>query len=142
MNSLTKVPASADLMLWSMKQELHPPEQKTRIFLLDCPVAGASYYQAKECVDSLEEGTHLMLRREANNPHDANAIEVFWQTGCLDGFKLGYVPRIHNPILARLMDAGKHLTAELNLVHATDAVNRERPAEDLHMSIFLGGNKT
>ena len=54
-------------------------------------------------------GTALVLRREPLNERDELAILV--ETAA--GEKIGYVPRKHNPILARLMDAGKQLAAKV-----------------------------
>jgi hypothetical protein len=59
--------------------------------------------------EQLIQGTKLTLRREPSNAHDALAIEVL----LMDGYKLGYVPMPRNPVLARLMDAGKALIAEI-----------------------------
>lgn len=80
------------------------------IFLEECHVAGTMHIddiliKAKE----VEVGTALVLKREPKNEHDGLAILV--ETAA--GEKLGYVPRKHNPILARLMDAGKLLTAKV-----------------------------
>ena len=80
------------------------------IFLQECHVAGTMHIddilvKAKD----VAVGTSLVLRREPANEHDELAILV--ETA--DGEKLGYVPRKHNPILARLMDAGKLLTAKV-----------------------------
>jgi hypothetical protein len=61
-------------------------------------------------------GTPLALQREPDNTLDALAIEVFWLAVAGERVKLGYVPRKHNLVLARLMDAGKELTARLSRV--------------------------
>ncbi len=76
-----------------------------RILLLETEVAGTAYYDAKAALPGLAPGDPLALRREPDNRHDALAIEVF----AANGMKLGYVPRIHNPPIARLMDAGKRI---------------------------------
>ncbi len=80
------------------------------ILLQECHVAGTMHIddiliKAKD----VAVGTALVLKREPKNEHDELAILV--ETA--DGEKLGYVPRKHNPILARLMDAGKLLTAKV-----------------------------
>lgn len=77
--------------------------------LLRCPVAGLPYYDHERVADALVAGTRLMLRREPGNPHDRRAIEVFTE----DGVKLGYVPRVDNPAVARLMDAGYAMQAKI-----------------------------
>ena len=80
------------------------------IFLQECHVAGTMHIddiliKAKD----VDVGTALVLKREPKNEHDELAILV----ETVGGEKLGYVPRKHNPILARLMDAGKLLTAKV-----------------------------
>ncbi len=79
------------------------------IFLIETHVAGLIHHQYETCSTSLNPGAPLLLRRERGNPHDELAIEIL--TG--EGIKLGYVPRHRNPVLARLMDAGKLLVAEV-----------------------------
>ena len=70
-------------------------------------VAGTAYYDAEAAADRLRSGQRLALRRQPENQYDALAIEVLGP----EGHKLGYVPRRRNEILARLMDAGKRLSA-------------------------------
>ena len=87
-----------------------PVPFQQEIFLQECHVAGTMHVddiliKAKD----VAVGTTLVLRREPKNEHDELAILV--ETAA--GEKLGYVPRKHNPILARLMDAGKQLTAKV-----------------------------
>lgn len=79
------------------------------IFLLETHVAGLRYYAAAQIGARLAVGAPLHLRREPGNPHDELAIEIH----AISGEKLGYVPRHRNPVLARLMDAGKTLIAEI-----------------------------
>ena len=80
------------------------------IFLLECHVARTMHVddilvKAKD----IDVGTALVLMREPGNECDGLAIRVV----TAGGEELGYVPRCHNPVLARLMDAGKLLTARV-----------------------------
>lgn len=79
------------------------------IFLLETHVAGLRYYDIHQLTVPLQITDTLLLRREPSNSHDELAIEIF----TLSNDKLGYVPRYRNPVLARLMDAGKTLVAEV-----------------------------
>jgi hypothetical protein len=54
-------------------------------------------------VEKIEIGTTLHFVREPDNKYDELAILVKDK----EGNKMGYVPRYDNPVLARLMDAGK-----------------------------------
>jgi hypothetical protein len=93
------------------------------IFLLETHVAGLHYHQARTALPNLLPGQLLILRREPANPHDELAIEIL----ASDALKLGYIPRQRNPVLARLMDAGKQLFAA---VASIDAASRYA-AEDM-----------
>ena len=78
-----------------------------QILLARLHVAGTAYYDAEAAADRLRPGQRLALRRQPENRYDALAIEVLGP----DGHKLGYVPRRRNEMPARLMDAGKRLSA-------------------------------
>lgn len=54
------------------------------------------------------EGQPLNLVREPDNPHVGSAVRLDWQ-----GHKLGYVPRPENAEIARRLDAGERLTANV-----------------------------
>jgi len=102
------------------------------IFLLETHVAGLLYHQAGIAVPNLVIGESLILRREPANPYDDLAIVVL----AAGGLKLGYIPRHRNPVLARLMDAGKLLIAS---VASLDADSRyasdEMPEVRLNISL-------
>ncbi len=74
------------------------------IFLIDCNVAGTTHLKDIEArTEEVQPGTILNFRRDAENKYDDRAIMVFNQSG----ERIGFVPRKDNPILSRLMDAGK-----------------------------------
>ncbi len=101
------------LMNRTLGRETLPLPFAREIFLLETHVAGIQYYQVNDVIDELAPATALKLRREPCNPHDDLAIEILTQTEV----KLGYVPRHRNPVLARLMDAGKKLVAEVAVIN-------------------------
>ncbi len=90
------------------------------IFLLGTEVAGTSHVEnIEKLYDSLSEGDPITLVREPDNPYDEYAVRVEAADHSLIGYlptqalatgteaKIGYIPRINNKIIARLMDAGK-----------------------------------
>lgn len=81
---------------------------KKRILLLDTFVAGTAYIQDREVFQEMKPGDRLRMLRE-DNEQDRWAILLLDQAGR----KAGYVPRKDNLILARLMDGGKLLEAEV-----------------------------
>ncbi len=90
-----------------------PTKQGWSLALRETYVAGTPYYEARRVVGGLRPGDALVLRREPDNAYDDLAIEVFTAAGP----KLGYVPRADNEPFARLMDAGKAVTAEVTDVN-------------------------
>lgn len=81
------------------------------IHLFDSFVAGTARLKNPAVLDTLTEGTKLRLQREENK-FDDNAILLLTQ----QGQKVGYVPEKDNLVFARLMDAGKLLSATVTSI--------------------------
>lgn len=79
------------------------------IMLIESHIAGTSHRELKDVEPSLSVGSVLPLKREPGNPHDSLAIMIFDEAG----HHLGYIPKVKNEALARLMDAGKLLFGKL-----------------------------
>ena len=98
------------------------------ILLKECHVAGTLYGDDILCkTESVQVGSPLVLRRELKNEYDELAIRVESPAG----ERIGWVPRKHNEILARLMDAGKLLVAKVSRKEL------EGHWLDLRMEIYL-----
>lgn len=78
------------------------------IHLFDSYVAGTSHLADKTVLDEIKIGDMLFLVRE-DNKFDSNAIMILSP----DKRKVGYVPEKDNIVFARLMDAGKKLSAKI-----------------------------
>ena len=78
------------------------------IHLFDSYIAGTTHLSDKTVLDVIKVGDKLSLQRE-DNKFDSNAILIL----AADGRKVGYVPEKDNIIFARLMDAGKMLSAQV-----------------------------
>lgn len=78
------------------------------IHLFDSYVAGTTYLKDQSVLEEIKEDEKLTLQRE-DNKFDSNAIMLFSESGK----KVGYVPEKDNIVFARLMDAGKLLTAKI-----------------------------
>ena len=89
-----------------------PRPAPTPVRLLRTRVNGEYYYEAAESLPTLAPGAPLTLRREPTNAYDRRAIEVLDAAGR----KLGYVPMIDNPAVARMMDAGETMRAHVTAV--------------------------
>ena len=76
---------------------------------IDSYVAGTSHIKDESVFDDIREGDKLILQREPDNRFNENAILVLNSKSQ----KLGYIPEKDNIVFARLMDAGKYLTAKI-----------------------------
>ena len=109
--------------LHSTREDIAIPMPFERnIFLFGTEIAGTNYAEnIHDLYEALNEGDMVALIREPDNPYDEYAIRIetadsklisyYPSEGLLpdDGSTLGYIPRINNKIIARLMDAGKLL---------------------------------
>lgn len=101
-----------------------------KVYLQTVHIAGFFFYDGmdEDVYESLVVGDELELRREPDNPHDSNAIEVYTRRGQ----KLGYVPRIKNPIPAAIADQNVAIGAEIAFMESgTD----EYPP--VHMRLYM-----
>lgn len=78
----------------------------TRLF--DFAIAGGHHYGLEWALKRMAPGMKLELVREPANQYDADAVAVH-----LDGLKLGFIPRSANTPIARLLDRGAHVAAEV-----------------------------
>jgi len=88
--------------------------QRTTL-LQESPLAGFEYHRAPAIWCFMQEGDPLRLVREHLNPHDPNAIAVWFKNE-----KLGYIPKKENATLAQLMDRGHRLEARITRLLHTD----------------------
>lgn len=104
--------------------ELLPPEEQDRmawtkeahhIFIYDAFVRGFRHHQGQQVLARINDHDDLDLVREYENPHDADAVAIYWE-----GHKLGYLPMGENRMLANLIDHGMLLAAYV-LYTAADA---------------------
>ena len=96
------------LKLVAGKNNIPIPFQRD-ILVLEINIAGTSYRENIAQIEpSLETGQMFQMIREPENHYDCWAIAIY-----LNDYKLGYVPRAQNEIIARLMDAGKLFYSKL-----------------------------
>ena len=131
-NELTVTTTTQHLMAKTFNSQIISMPLGRDIFLLETHVAGLAYHQMQLAQPDLAVGKLLTLRREPGNSHDPLAIEIL----AAGGLKLGYVPRYRNPVLARLMDAGKQLLATIESIGA-DARYSTEEQPDIRLNISL-----
>lgn len=96
------------------------------IHLFDTYVAGTTHIPDKSILETVKEGDKFSLQREENK-FDQNAIMMLTN----EKKKIGYVPEKDNVIFARLMDAGKLLTANVT------KISRHGSFFEISVGIFL-----
>ena len=88
-------------------KDLPMPFEKT-VFLTECHLAGtADITDMLVRTQGVDMGSPLVLKRSAGDAQDAKAVAALTKKGDV----VGYVPRRYAAIIARLMDAGKVLSA-------------------------------
>ena len=93
----------------------------------DFHLAGFTYYDGLEIIDKLKIGTELQLYREVDNPHDPNAIVIYYEDK-----KLGYVPADHTALYSTLLYFGHAdvFEARINMVNL-----EEHPAKQFRVVV-------
>ena len=90
-------------------QSLPVPFEQT-IFLAECHLAGTAEIEDMLVkTQNVDEGAQVVLKRMAVDAEHWHAIAVNTSAGVL----IGYVPRRYASVMARLMDAGKNLSAKV-----------------------------
>jgi hypothetical protein len=107
------------------------PELAARGLLVAGVAGAAQHHDATLQSDALEPGRALVLRRDADNPHDANAIAV--ETP--GGEQAGWVPREVAAELAAGLDAGETWSA---LVLRERRASPRDPREGVTMLLARG----
>lgn len=84
--------------------------------ITDFNVAGMRYWDGALVLDELKVGANLTMIVEENNPHDPDAVALYWKDA-----KIGYVPRDLNWLPALLLRFGHHDVLECRILK----VNKE-----------------
>ena len=84
----------------------NPKHARRDVLIQTSSIAGFQYYQGEFFWEQLSVGDELLLIREPDNPYDENAVAIYWE-----GIKLGYLPRVENIAVARMMDKGQRINA-------------------------------
>ncbi|MBP7562375.1 MAG: HIRAN domain-containing protein [Candidatus Cloacimonetes bacterium] len=76
---------------------------KQEIFILEVVIAGTSYCESIETVESLIIPEKVLtMKRQPDNKYDKFAIAIY-----CENIRIGFVPADMNLVCSRLMDAGK-----------------------------------
>lgn len=119
-----------DTPIWEL---FKPLEQE--ILLDDTKIAGTTHLEDQTPLEQMQPGNWLWMQRE-DNPADPRAIVLL----DAQGRKCGYVPRVHNKIFSRLLDAGKLLKAKVTEIDAHEQQTRRRGKHvyyEVYIEIYL-----
>lgn len=100
----------------------------TKVYLLQCFVAGFQYYKGPGLLKTLKKGDLIDLVREPANLHDRCAIALH-----LNNQKIGFIPAKENKTLSRLIDSETiNIMAEITHIEIGASF-----WENIHIAIFL-----
>jgi len=101
--------------------------------LLDCHIAGFTYYDGLDVINELQLGTPVSLKSEPENPYDPNAVSIYY-----GNTKLGYVPKSYNRILSDILYFGHSDTVNARISQS----NLEAHAEhQFRISVKIKDNR-
>jgi hypothetical protein len=86
--------------------------QKSRN-IIDCHIAGFTFYDGIQVIDQLKIGTPLTLQIETDNPYDPDTVAIYYKDT-----KLGYVTKAKNAFINMLLywGYGDLIEAQINAV--------------------------
>ena len=107
-----------------------------KLYFMDCHLAGRMYHDADEVWGDLKVGTILSLERDKDNRHDVNAVMVVYEK---DGekYKIGYIPRDDNEILANFLEMGWNNIFECRICKINEEAH---PEKQVHLTIKIKRN--
>lgn len=90
--------------------------------IIDFHLAGFAYYDGLDVIEELILGQVVQLVKEEGNPHDADAVAIFY-----NDVKIGYVPANSNHLLAQLLyyGHGDILEAQIQTADLTSHPERQ-----------------
>lgn len=68
---------------------------------MDFHIAGFTYWDGIDVFDQLKIGTEVRLELEDDNPHDHNAVAIYYEDT-----KIGYIPQYKNSEISNLIRLG------------------------------------
>ena len=88
--------------------------------LLDCHIAGFTYYDGLDVIENLKLGAPVTLKAEPDNPHDPDAVAIYYEDA-----KLGYVPQAKNSVISPLLYFGHGNIVEARINYHNPEANPE-----------------
>lgn len=111
------------------KNEYMKTKQIEHRHLLDCSIAGFTYWDGVLAFNDLKIGTELRLQYEPDNEFDPYAIAIYYEK-----YKIGYIPRAENHQLSKFLEMGYTDIFEVRINRISPDV---LPEEQVGIIIFI-----
>jgi hypothetical protein len=106
--------------------------QKSRN-ILDCHIAGFTYYDGLEVIEEIRLGSPVRLESEPDNPYDPEAVVIYFRDK-----KIGYIPKLKNREISNLLYFGYRDIFEAKI----SSINLEaEPEQKLRVVVKLKDNR-
>lgn len=96
------------------------------INILESDIAGLAYRDKDMLERELRENARFYMKRDPSNMYDKNAIKIVSKSGIV----VGFVPKVDNEIISKLMDSGKFFYCVITSVD----MDRLHAKIDIYMS--------
>jgi hypothetical protein len=101
-----------------------------RKHLINCNIAGFSYYEGPLVFKELEIGTELILKPEADNKYDPKAVAIYYKDR-----KLGYIPACNNHFISIMFEMGYDIfEAYIQKIDPT-----QNPENQIYIAVYVRG---
>lgn len=87
----------AETVFEAIKRQRYEPSRH----FMDFHIAGFAYYDGLDVISELKLGTPVQLVGEPDNPHDPEAVAIYYQNK-----KLGYIPTGKNTVFSTFLYFG------------------------------------
>jgi len=105
--------------------------------LMDFHLAGFAYYAGIELIDDLTVGSPVTLRPEPDNPHDPEAVAIYYSKDEHE-YKLGYIPKAKNFMIFKLLYFGYGNLLDARIQHKN---LEEHPEHQFRVVLRLNDNR-
>lgn len=101
--------------------------------LMDCHIAGFTYYDGLDVLDNLKPGTPVDLKAEPDNPYDPEAVAIYY-----GDTKLGYIPRAKTYYVSKLLYFGHGDIYDVKINHRN---LEEKPENQFRIVVKIMDNR-
>lgn len=108
---------AAETVFAAIQRQRYEPSR----YFMDFHIAGFAYYDGIDVIQELQVGTPVQLVGEPDNPHDPQAVAIYFKNR-----KLGYIPAGKNTVFSTFLYFGHHDLFEARIQMASTDNHPER----------------